>query len=302
MKKIFLLFLFTLSLNAQNLTIKSIEQITQVEQGAFFHPVISPKGQILFTGSGYKGLHLVNEDKGIKTLSELPGAGYEPAFSNDGNFVYFRPYKYEGMKKLSSLVKKSISGSLEKVLIKDERDFTSARRLPNGTVAVSRNSNFHVADDAQNTTTKASSSIAVFIEKGKIALYKNGEKKILSPLGEGFYLWPSISRDGTKVLFTKTGKGTYISNLDGGDLVELGYANAPRWSPDGNWVVFMRDLDDGHKIMESDILIISSDGKNTIAITETDDIKEVYPFWGTNNEIVFGSERGIIFKAIIEVK
>ena len=206
------------------------------------------------------------------------------------------------MKKLSSLVKKSISGDAEQVLIKDERDFTSARRLLNGTVAVSRNSNFYVADETQAISKNVISSTAVFVEKGKIALYKNDEKKILTPFGDGFYLWPSISPDGSKLLFTKAGKGTFISNLDGQVLVELGYANAPRWSTDGKWIVYMRDLDDGHQIIESDIFIISVDGKTTLAITETSDIKEVYPFWSVENEIVFGSEKGIIYKAILDME
>ncbi|KAA3614734.1 MAG: hypothetical protein D8M58_09750 [Calditrichaeota bacterium] len=300
MKKLLLIILLTFSANAQNISVKSINQFTQLDQGQFFHPQISPKGELLFTGAGYTGLYLMDLSGNIKTLSEEPGAGYEPAFSEDGSYVYFRPYKYEGMKKVSSLIKKDITQNSEKVLIKDERDFTSAKRLPGGSVAVSRNAAFFVADEAQNVSKSIGNETAAFIEKGKIALYKNGEKTILTPNGDGFYLWPSISPDGTKLLFTKAGKGTFISTLDGEILVELGYANAPRWSPDGQWVVFMRDLDDGHQIIESDIFVISADGKNTIAITETEDIKEVYPFWGPENEIVFGSEKGIIFKAILE--
>jgi len=302
MKNLFLLLLFTFSVNAQNVIIKSIEEVTQPDQGEFFHPVVSPKGQLLFTGSGYVGLYLMDNSGKIKTISEAAGAGYEPVFSTDGDYVYYRPYKYEGMKKLSSLIKKSISGNDERVLIKDERDFTSARRLFNGNVAVSKNSNIHIADGSQTINKTSSPSLAAFIEKGKIALYKNNEKKILTPLGEGYYLWPAISPDGSKLLFTKAGKGTFISNLDGQILVELGYANAPRWSPDGKWVVFMRDLDDGHQVIESDIFIISTDGKTTIAITETDGIKEVYPFWGVKNEIVFGSGKGIIYKALLEIE
>ncbi len=301
MKNLIILLLLAFSVNAQNITVETIDKVTQTEQGHFFYPVVSPKGQVLFTGAGYKGLYLINKSGQIRTLSEAPGAGYEPAFSDEGNFVYFRPHKYEGMKKLSSLVKKSISGNVEQVLIKDERDFTSAKRLINGAVAVNRNSNLYIADLSPSQSESADLTTAVFIEKGKIALYKNGDKKILMPLGKGFYLWPSISPDESKLLFTKAGKGAFISNLEGEVLVELGYANAPRWSPDGKWIVFMDDKDDGHQLIESDIFIISADGKTRQAITETEDVKETYPFWGVENEIVFGSEKGIIFKAILNI-
>lgn len=302
MKKLLLLFLLVFFVNAQNVTVTNIEQVTSLEQGEFSHPVVGPKGQLLFSGVGFVGLYHLDINGKIKTISDAPGAGYEPTFSGDGKYVYYRPYKYEGMKKLSSLIKKAISGTNEKILIQDERDFTSAKRLLNGNIAVSRNFNLYDADPLQNQTQKTDLAIGVFIEKGKIALYRNGEKKILMPLGEGFYLWPSISPDGSKLLFTKTGEGTYISNLGGQILAELGYANAPRWSPDGKWVVFMHDLDDGHQMIESDIFIIAADGTKKTAITHTADIIEVYPFWGVENEIVFGSEKGIIYKALLDYK
>ncbi len=300
MKNICIVLLLTLSVNAQTITVGAIEQLTTEQQGQFFHPVAGPNGEVLFSGAGYVGLYLLEGPDHIKTLSEALGAGYEPTFSADGKNVYFKPYRYEGMRKLSSLVKKSISGDREKILIKDERHFTSAKRLPNGAVAVNRDTGLYVVDKSGPEPKNAIAPVSVFIEKGKIVLYKNGEKKTLTPLGDGFYLWPSISPDGTKLLFTKAGKGTFISNLEGAILVELGYANAPQWSPDGKWVVFMRDLDDGHQVLESDIFITSVDGKTTIAITETGDQKEVYPVWAADNEIIFGTEKGVIYKAILE--
>jgi WD40-like Beta Propeller Repeat len=300
MNNLLLILLFAFSVNAQSVSVKTIEQMTQPEQGAFFHPVAGPNDAVLLTGAGFVGLYLLNGQDQIKTLSEAPGAGYEPAFSADGKNVYFKPYRYEGMKKLSSLVKKSISEDREKILIKDERHFTSAKRLPNGAVAVNKDAGLYVVDKSGPGPKNAVAPVSVFLEKGKMVLYKNGEKKTLTPLGDGFYLWPSISPDGTKLLFTKAGKGTFISTLEGDILVELGYANAPQWSPDGKWVVFMRDLDDGHQVLESDIFITSIDGKTTLAITETDDRKEVYPVWAADNEIIFGTEEGVIYKAILE--
>ena len=287
---------------AQPVTVKSIEPITQLQQGEFFHPVVGPGGQILFTGAAYTGLYMLDKQGKITTLSQQTGSGYEPLFSADGNYVYFRPYEYDGLRKLSSLVKRSLTGNEETILIENERDFTSPRKLANGNIAVSRNNELQIVDESLADINNKSPQKSVFIEKGRIALYVNGQKNILSPVGDGFYLWPSLSPDGSKLLFTKVGQGTFISTLSGDIISELGYANAPQWSPDGNWVVFMRDIDDGHRLIDSDIFISSADGTSTFPLTETSDLKEVYPSWVVPTEIVFGSDSGIIYKALLEIK
>ena len=64
----------------------------------------------------------------------------------------------------------------------------------------------------------------------------------------------------------------------------------------------MRDIDDGHRLIDSDIFISSADGTSTFPLTETSDLKEVYPSWVVPTEIVFGSDSGIIYKALLEIK
>lgn len=57
---------------------------------------------------------------------------------------------------------------------------------------------------------------------------------------------PSISPDGSKVVFTRIGgeNGIYVINSDGTDehqvFAERSGLFAPKWSPDGNWIVFIR--------------------------------------------------------------
>lgn len=297
---VFILILFTSTAISQTLIVEKVEAVTTVEQGYFFHPVAGPTGKILFSKAGYSGLYLLDQNANITLLSDKAGAGYMPVFSDNGNDVYFRYHEYQAARKYSSLVKKTLVNNDEQVIISKERHFTSAKKLASGKMAISKDFDLHIIDNAQEKTEIVSEEKTVFAERGMIALYSNGQKKLLTPSGEGFYLWPSLSPDGTKLLFTKIGQGTYISTLDGDILAELGNANAAQWSPDGKWVVYMRDQDDGHKITNSDIYVTSVNGETTLAITNTDDRIEVYPSWVLPKEIVFGTERGIIYKAILD--
>jgi len=150
---------------------------------------------------------------------------------------------------------------------------------------------------------KLSKNIGIYIENRKIVLIKDGEKNLLEPFGKGIYIWPSLSPDGTKLLFTKGGKGTYISDLQGNILQEIGYANAPKWSTDGNWLVYMKDHDDGTDFTASDIFVYSVKDKKEYRITATDDRIEMYPSWNEEmTKIVFETTIGIIYIAEIEIK
>jgi Tol biopolymer transport system component len=124
---------------------------------------------------------------------------------------------------------------------------------------------------------------------------------ILAPLGEGNYIWPSVSPDGTKLLFTRAGKGTYFYDLQGNILANLGHANAPQWSPDGKWILFMKDYDNGTDVKSSDIFAYNLLNSQTTQLSDTKDIHEMYPQWSSDGQkVIFNSADGKIF--LMELK
>ncbi len=115
------------------------------------------------------------------------------------------------------------------------------------------------------------------IEETKIAVLRDGVKSFIDPLGNGSYVWPSLSPDGSKLLAYEMDRGTFVSDADGSHAVRVGRRDAPVWTRDGRWVIYMADSDDGHAIRSSEIAYVSPDGKVSGNLTSTSHTIEMYP-------------------------
>ncbi|HEX2982045.1 MAG TPA: hypothetical protein VHO28_00735 [Ignavibacteriales bacterium] len=141
----------------------------------------------------------------------------------------------------------------------------------------------------------AAGEVALLNESGAMVLVRNGYKKTIEPFGKNIYIWPSLSPDGTKILFTLASKGTFISDLEGNILVSLGKANAPQWSPDGKWIVYMDDYDNGSSFTRSDLFAVSADGSVKVDLSYGEDEIEMYPQWSADgSKIVYHTDSGKI--------
>ena len=305
MKKILILLCFTyLTIYSQQVSVVDEVRITNIEDGRFFYPLVSPDGgKVLVTSGDYKGLWIKDLNTGItRQLNNAAGAGYEPQFDQSGSEIIYRSDKFVNGKRYSSLFVQNIKSKETLNLEKDVRNLYPAK-------AVKGNSNVYLKNDVMKkytpakTLSKSGKDIpAAYIENSRIALFIDGEKKILTPLGEGNYIWPSVSPDGEKLLFTVAGRGTYVSDLEGNIISDLGYANYPSWSRDGKWIVFMEDYDDGYVITSSEIGVVSADGSSRFMLTESPDRIELYPKWSpAADEIVFHTDKGEIYKLTLMI-
>lgn len=300
MKKVLLiLFISAIPVLAQNVTVVEEIALTSQNEGSFFYPTLSPDGTgILYSSENHKGLWYRNLSSGNTVMiTDALGAGYDPGFSNSGNEIIYREDKFVKGKRFSSVMSYDLAAKKSVVLDEDIRDLKICRNTNKRTDNYIKENNLHPISNQKTLQKNNSSEPLVSIENSKIVLYENNEKHILEPLGKGNYIWPSISPDKTKLLFTYAGKGTFISDLKGKILVEFGHANYPSWSPDGNWIVFMKDFDDGTIITSSDIFIADSKGSKFFNLTENRGDISIYPKWGNSNtEIFYNTQNGQIRK------
>ncbi|MBR1809423.1 MAG: Ig-like domain-containing protein [Paludibacteraceae bacterium] len=109
--------------------------------------------------------------------------------------------------------------------------------------------------------------IYVANEDLQIALYRNGERRVLTPHGEDVnYVWISLSPDKQKILFN-TLYGTGVCDLDGNELANLGPIDAPVWCGNDK-VVGMLDTHDGDFFTSSCIAVRSIDGRLNQQLTD----------------------------------
>lgn len=288
----------------QTITVSNIEPLTNITDKSY-RVIAAFPGQdaLLLTKEMYNGLYRYDlNTKTLQTINVERGAGYKPTFSPNGQDIYYRSYRMEGIKRYSSLKKQSLPGGEIQVIEQDKRTLTVPHKTISGSISYSADNQFNNLE-TNEAGNQESINQFVGIENRKIILYSKQNKKILEPLGEGKYIWPSLSPNQELLLFTLAGQGTFISDLEGNIISELGYANAPVWSEDGEWIAYMADYDDGHEIIDSEIWICSVNGQSKFQVTRTNDSHETYPIWGPGfKKLYFTSTDGNIFEATLKIE
>ena len=301
MKKLLLFFLVIAQIAlAQQVNVLSIEKIKATDTGGYFYPKISPDNQfILMTRGNYSGLYQYSPvSKSLKTLNEDPGAGYKVQISDDGNTVLYN--KTELIRKLrhNSLISQTISNGEKKVLVAPTREQITGKMVNSNPVYVKNRSLVK-----SNSVKPTDNLYLITIENQKMVLYKNGVRAELTPSGaNASYIWPSISPDNKNIVYTVTGKGTYVCSVTGKNVTSLGKLNAPSWA--GNrYVVGMDDRDDGEKLISSSLIITSIDGKLRKKLETPTGNNAMYPSASKDgSRIAFNTDRGEVYLMQVEFK
>lgn len=135
-------------------------------------------------------------------------------------------------------------------------------------------------------------------ENLKISVYGKDGKRVLTPNGEDFrYIWPSVSPDGTKLLYTVSGVGTFVCGIDGSDPVTLGILRAPEWV-DNEWVVGMNNVSTS-RIVKSSVDVVKADGSYRQTLTP-ESIVATYPS-AAAGKVAFCTEDGDVYVMEISI-
>ncbi len=272
MKKLWVLTLLIASVLSAEVRLIDT-QVIDISKNAI-QPVFSADGRHI----------LYNADDGLytydlldKKASRFAESGFDPQMDENG-VIRYRIDNYDNGFKTSSFSVYD-SKTKEKDLVVKNIRLESAPKITNhGVYYVEKNK-------IKNNFAKATlpSKPVAFTLNSKIVLYSYGTTKILQPAGDHPHIWPSVSPNGDRFCVVG-GNDLYICDMDGQVISEIENARAPQWSPDGKWIAFMRDIDDGYTYISSDIYLVSDDGMDLIRLTDSMDLIEMYPQWSPDGK------------------
>jgi len=267
-----LLLSITSAVSAQ-LSVVGVEKLP-LTRGEWHAQRFSPDGTKLFlTTQSYDGIwEYTIPKKSLRQITSEQGAGYEFSVAPDGQRVaYRRQVREQGRVVRQDVVTRNLqSGSARVVASGKNLSIPQFSRKGVVYAASGRTLVNAPAPDPQDVG-------ILGIENTKIVLQRNGRKVLLDPLGNGSYIWPSLSPDKTRILAHDITAGTFVCDLDGKILARLGKCNAPTWTRDGRWVVYMDDRDDGHRLLSSEISCVSADGTTRGRLAATGGRMLMYP-------------------------
>jgi Tol biopolymer transport system component len=255
MKKILLLAVALVSImaSAQVLNVESVEKLNIPQNADSKIAGISPDGSyVLITSQSNEGLMKFDLATGkVSTITTAVGAGYNVEISADSKEVIYREVTYAKDKsRLTSLVRQDLSTAKKSTLVKSTREMHQAR-------------------------VRRAIAPVVSIQNGELVLTVGTVTKVLSPNGQGLsYLWPSVSPDGSKIVYYVSGS-VWVCNVNGTNPQRIGKFRAPQWY-NNNVVVGMNDQDNGHYVTSSEIVAYTLDGEKQVLTNNT--IMAMYPY------------------------
>jgi len=239
-------------------------------------PRWSPDGKtVYYTTEALDGIWAYSLAGGVTVqITSDRGSGFGFSISPDGARIAWR---------------RTLSGALpgerlQEAVVKNIADGTTSLMASGKSVSVPSfvrsDVVYSLGGRVQGVTAGAqrAGTVAVLgVEDTKIAILRDGVKSLLDPLGNGSYIWPSLSPDGSKLVAYEMDRGTFVAEPDGSHAVRIGRFDAPVWTRDGRWLIYMDDRDDGHAIRSSGIAYASPDGKVKGALTAASGRIEMFP-------------------------
>lgn len=284
---------------AQLLNVASTQKVTLPNNGKAITSVISPDGKFVVVSDAYSN-NLSKFDLVSNQMTPIAenASCYDVKILNDGSQVIYRESKI-GQDRLRRTALKSVNLSNGSVstIVAPTRNLQGFAVAEGNVFAVN---NGKIASKVLKGA-KVKAVPTASINHGRLCITVNGRTKEISPNGsEGqSYLWPSVSPDGTKVVYYLATRGCYVCNIDGSNPVHIGVLRAAQWYGN-NVIVGMKDLDNGHVVTASKLIASSLDGKVQQTLTDAS-VKAMYPSTSVESgKISFTTAEGDVY--IINLK
>ena len=262
MRKVLLAFAATLTVGgwAQVFNVASLVPVALPPDVGSKVVAISGQGDfLLLTADDNSGLTKLDLSTGkAQNITRAAGAGYDARVSPDGKRVVYRENSFtSGHLRMGSLRSINLGSGQSRELVAPTRNLQGVGINNQAALPVTRG---QVTAKGFEGKVSDKSGVVLSINNRQLMISRNGKTRNLSPNGKDkSYLWPSLSPDGTKILYYVGAEGAFVCNLDGSNVKPLGMMRAPQWWDDST-VVGMYDQDDGEFVYASRIVATNLKG------------------------------------------
>lgn len=244
-----------IAVSAQVLSVKSVEKVPIPVDADNAVAAISPGGDyILLTTSTHRGLKKFDLATGeTTTLTEAEGAGYGATVTADGKTIVYRETSFTPQHlKMTALKSISTVTGAKRELAPAQRMLQGYRLDGNAAAVISKGKmRVRSLNGVKIVATPPTLSLT---QNHQMQLTRNGKTTLLAPNGKNVrYIWPSLSPDGTKILYYVSGVGCFVCDLNGNNVKPMGQLRAAKWY-DNTTIVGMNDQDNGEYVTSSSII------------------------------------------------
>ncbi|MCK4755283.1 MAG: PD40 domain-containing protein, partial [Calditrichia bacterium] len=294
--------------------VKSVEvlerkTLTTISDGHFQNPVFSTDSKrIYFTSSNYNGIYYYDlDEKKLYTLNNESGSGYHFAISADGRKVYYRAEApaVKRRRRFMLFEQEVTSGKSKKLLEKSVRNVSTPRLIKNNILIYSIDDKLKLLNlDRVKEESNFRLDVSYFsIQKNQLNIHQPGNESYNISFDGRSLLWPEWAHTGERMIVYVSGMGLQLIDPLKKDSRPLGDFRAAKWSPYENMIVYMRDVDDGERILESDIFTFNLLDNKSINLTQTPDVIEMYPDWSPGGKMIaYHTDKGNIELLELNIK
>lgn len=238
-----------------------------------YHPVLSPDGSVLLFStvdhSGLKSLDLKSGE--ITMIDASAAAGFDPVFSSDGSKIYYRT-----------------ATMIDGLLNRDVRCYDMSTTKAVELMKPNRKS---------HTLRAIGSQTYVSADFDRIVVSVGGKTAEIDPVADAHcYQWPSISPDGTKILFSEPFKGVFVCNIDGtGAKAVLPKGDYPSWIDD-NTIAAVVSHDDGYIVLDSAVVLVDLVSGDSVNATPADVIVGELTSSPVSGSVIYTTVNGELYQ------
>lgn len=280
------------------IAINNIKSLTEASLGSFDHPQFTINGKYLvFTTNNFSQLWLYSfVDETVEKIVELPqcGVSFQIAYNSDD--IYFRDRAIKGKKRggVFSILKYSISEKKIDVVYNSENRI-SRPIYNNGHLYFLENEVPKSINIITNKVAPKFSETFFYVENNN--LIKMGiDKDTISYSNKNFkFISCEYSKDGECIFALSANEGVVALDLNGKPINVLSKAITVSKLYKSNLLVYAEEVDDGQKILSSNLHIGFMDSSKSIKLDNENNEIRINPDWSpTDNKIAYATDNGII--------